>query len=136
MSNIVIAALYHFTKLSDHKNLQAPLIEICNSQGIKGSLLLAFEGINGTIAGSRTGIDAVLKHLRAWPGCSNLEHKESHSSGTPFKRMKVKLKQEIVTMGQRHHRTCGRPGWHFLLRVVAVAAVDAEFYVRRGPRRT
>ena len=67
MSNIVIAALYHFTKLSDHKNLQAPLIEICNSQGIKGSLLLAFEGINGTIAGSRTGIDAVLKHLRAWP---------------------------------------------------------------------
>jgi UPF0176 protein len=100
MSNIVIAALYHFTKLSDHKNLQAPLIEICNSQGIKGSLLLAFEGINGTIAGSRTGIDAVLKHLRAWPGCSNLEHKESHSSGTPFKRMKVKLKKEIVTMRQ------------------------------------
>ena len=101
MSNIVIAALYHFTKLSDHKNLQAPLIEICNSQGIKGSLLLAFEGINGTIAGSRTGIDAVLKHLRAWPGCSNLEHKESHSSGTPFKRMKVKLKKYLLKNRQK-----------------------------------
>ena len=108
MSNIVIAALYHFTKLSDHKNLQAPLIEICNSQGIKGSLLLAFEGINGTIAGSRTGIDAVLKHLRAWPGCSNLEHKESHSSGTPFKRMKVKLKKEIV-----FRQLCRLLAWYF-----------------------
>ena len=100
MSKIVIAALYHFTKFSDHKSLQAPLIEICNSQGIKGSLLLAFEGINGTIAGSRTGIDIVLKYLRAWPGCSNLEHKESHFSKIPFKHMKVKLKKEIVTMGQ------------------------------------
>lgn len=100
MSKVVVAALYHFTKFADHKSLQAPLLTLCRAQGIKGSLLLAFEGINGTIAGSRGGIDAVLAHLRALPGCADLEHKESFASEMPFNRMKVKLKKEIVTMGQ------------------------------------
>jgi len=100
MSKIVVAALYHFTKFADHESLQAPLLTLCRAQGIKGSLLLAFEGINGTIAGSRAGIDAVLAHLRALPGCADLEHKESFASDMPFNRMKVKLKKEIVTMGQ------------------------------------
>jgi UPF0176 protein len=61
---------------------------------------LAYEGINGTISGPRSGIDKVLKHIRSWPGCSDLVHKESFASEIPFKRMKVKLKKEIVTMGQ------------------------------------
>jgi UPF0176 protein len=100
MSNVVVAALYHFTKFSDHKALQEPLLTLCRAQGIKGSLLLAFEGINGTIAGPRSGIDAVLAHLRSLPGCAALEHKESFASEMPFNRMKVKLKKEIVTMGQ------------------------------------
>ncbi|MDB4085487.1 rhodanese-related sulfurtransferase [Amylibacter sp.] len=102
MSKVIVAALYHFTKFSDYKKLQDPLRKICNSEGIKGSLLIAYEGINGTISGSRSGIDAVLKHIRSMPGCSNLEHKESFASEIPFKRMKVKLKKEIVTMGQPH----------------------------------
>lgn len=96
----VVAALYHFTKFSDHKAIQGPLLALCRAQGIKGSLLLAYEGINGTIAGSRVGIDAVLAHLRALPGCADLEHKESFASQMPFNRMKVRLKKEIVTMGQ------------------------------------
>lgn len=100
MSKVVVAALYHFTKFADHKSLQAPLLDLCRKQGIKGSLLLAFEGINGTIAGPRSGIDAVLAHLRSLPGCGDLEHKESLASEMPFNRMKVKLKKEIVTMGQ------------------------------------
>ena len=100
MTKIIVAALYHFTKFSDHKKLKKPLNEICNNEGIKGSLLLAYEGINGTISGSRSGIDKVLKHIRSWPGCSDLVHKESFASEIPFKRMKVKLKKEIVTMGQ------------------------------------
>ena len=100
MTKVIVAALYHFTKFSDYKKLQDPLRKICNSEGIKGSLLIAYEGINGTISGSRSGIDAVLKHIRSMPGCSNLEHKESFASEIPFKRMKVKLKKEIVTMGQ------------------------------------
>lgn len=102
MTKVIIAALYHFTKFSDYKKLQDPLRKICNSEGIKGSLLIAYEGINGTISGSRSGIDAVLKHIRSMPGCSDLEHKESFASEIPFKRMKVKLKKEIVTMGQPH----------------------------------
>ena len=102
MTKVIVAALYHFTKFSDYKKLQDPLRKICNSEGIKGSLLIAYEGINGTISGSRSGIDAILKHIRSMPGCSNLEHKESFASEIPFKRMKVKLKKEIVTMGQPH----------------------------------
>jgi len=102
MTKVIVAALYHFTKFSDYKKLQDPLRKICNSDGIKGSLLIAYEGINGTISGSRSGIDAVLKHIRSMPGCSDLEHKESFASEIPFKRMKVKLKKEIVTMGQPH----------------------------------
>ena len=102
MTKVIVAALYHFTKFSDYKKLQDPLRKICNSEGIKGSLLIAYEGINATISGSRSGIDAVLKHIRSMPGCSDLEHKESFASEIPFKRMKVKLKKEIVTMGQPH----------------------------------
>ena len=100
MTKVIVAALYHFTKFSDYKTLQDPLKKICITEGIKGSLLLAYEGINGTISGSRLGIDKVLDHIRSWPGCSDLVHKESYATEMPFKRMKVKLKNEIVTMGQ------------------------------------
>ena len=99
MSKFVVAALYHFTKFADHKSLRAPLQAVCDAHGVKGSLLLAHEGINGTIAGTRAGIDAVLKAVRALPGCAELEHKESFASEMPFLRMKVKLKKEIVTLG-------------------------------------
>ncbi len=100
MSKYVVAALYHFTKFEDHKALQAPLQAVCDAQGVKGSLLLAHEGINGTIAGTRTDINVVLAAIRALPGCADFDHKESFSIEMPFLRMKVKLKKEIVTMGQ------------------------------------
>jgi UPF0176 protein len=100
MSKYVVAALYHFTKFEDHKSLQAPLQRVCVENGVKGSLLLAFEGINGTIAGSRAGIDAALGAIRALPGCATFEYKESFATEMPFLRMKVKVKKEIVTMGQ------------------------------------
>ncbi|MBD3665531.1 rhodanese-related sulfurtransferase [Sulfitobacter aestuariivivens] len=95
-----IAALYHFTRFPDPAALKPPLEAVCRAQGVKGTLLLAGEGLNGTIAGSRAGVDAVLAHLRSLPGCSALEWKESTSSNPPFPRMKVRLKREIVTMGQ------------------------------------
>lgn len=100
MQKIIVAALYHFSKFEDHRSLQAPLQRLCDDVGVKGSLLLAFEGINGTIAGTRAGIDKVLGAIRALPGCSDFEHKESSAGHMPFLRMKVKLKKEIVTMGQ------------------------------------
>jgi len=95
-----VAALYHFTRFDDIAAIQGPLLDLCKSRGISGTLLLAPEGINGTIAGDRAGIDAVLTHIRALPGCALLEHKESHATVPPFHRMKVRLKREIVTMGQ------------------------------------
>lgn len=95
-----VAALYQFTRFPDPAALKAPLAELACKSGVKGTLLLAHEGINGTIAGPRAGIDAVLDHIRALPGCAELEWKESSASDMPFARLKVRLKREIVTMGQ------------------------------------
>lgn len=96
---VVVAALYHFARLGDPSSLKGPLAELCCRRGVRGTLLLAAEGINGTIAGSRAAIDAVLAHIRAIPGLGALEHKESFADRMPFRRMKVRLKKEIVTMG-------------------------------------
>lgn len=97
--HIVVAALYHFTRLPDYRELRPVLLRLCREQGIKGTLLLAAEGINGTIAGSREGIDTVLDFLHADERFVAMEHKESFVNAMPFYRMKVKLKNEIVTMG-------------------------------------
>ena len=95
-----IAALYHFTRFDDPASLRAPLQALCEANGVRGTLLLAGEGINGTIAGSDEGIQAVLDHIRALPGCADLEVKKSRADRMPFYRSKVRLKKEIVTMGQ------------------------------------
>ena len=102
MSNlpIRIAALYQFARFDDPKTLRAPLLALCEANGVRGTLLLAREGINGTIAGSDSGVEAVLDHIRTLPGCDAIEVKESRAEGLPFHRTKVRLKKEIVTMGQ------------------------------------
>ncbi|MBC7132918.1 MAG: rhodanese-related sulfurtransferase [Roseovarius sp.] len=94
-----IAALYRFAPFDDPAALRAPLLSLCEAEGVRGTLLLAREGINGTIAGPPAGIDRVLAHIRTLPGCAGLEWKESRSDTAPFGRMKVRLKREIVTMG-------------------------------------
>ena len=99
MSNIVVAALYKFVSLEDVEALRLPLLEICQLNKIKGTLLLAREGINGTIAGTREGIDRVISWLSADTRFCDLEYKESSASTMPFFRMKVRLKKEIVTLG-------------------------------------
>ena len=96
-----VAALYHFTPFEDPAEIKPGLLALCKAEGVKGSLLLAREGINGTIAGPRAGIDTVLAAIIALPGCSDLEWKESQATEEPFRRMKVRLKREIVTMGQQ-----------------------------------
>jgi UPF0176 protein len=97
------AALYKFVSLPDYKDLQAPILEACIRHNIKGTLLLAEEGINGTIAGLSDDIHHVLSYLRTDPlfaqRFADLEHKESFADEHPFYRMKVKLKKEIVTLG-------------------------------------
>ncbi len=97
---LTVAALYQFTRFSDPAALQGPLLALCRAEGLGGTLLLAREGINGTVAGPRAGIDTVLDHIRSLPGCSGLEWTESLAETMPFARMKVRLKHEIVTLGQ------------------------------------
>lgn len=95
-----IAALYHFTRFNDPAEIKPALLDVCVNGQVFGSFLLAKEGINGTIAGPRSGIDAVIAHLKQLPGCADIEWKEAQSETPPFNRMKVRLKREIVTMGQ------------------------------------
>lgn len=95
-----VAALYRFTPLDDLPALREQLLALCRSQGIKGTLLLAREGINGTIAGTSAAIEVVVEHLRALHGCADLDVKYSPAPAMPFQRMKVRIKTEIVTMGQ------------------------------------
>lgn len=97
---LIVCALYHFTRFPAPAALRGPLARLACSHGVRGTLLLAPEGINGTIAGTRQGIDAVLAHIRALPGCADLVWKESTASDMPFGRLKLRLKREIVTMGQ------------------------------------
>lgn len=95
-----LAALYQFTHFEDPALLKGPLLAKCNEWGMMGTLLLANEGINGTIAGAKKSVEHVIKHIRSLPGCTNLDVKFSTAVKPPFSRMKIRLKQEIVTMGE------------------------------------
>ncbi|MXP42018.1 rhodanese-related sulfurtransferase [Altererythrobacter soli] len=97
---VTVAALYRFAHFADPASLRAPLESLCRNQGLRGTLLLAPEGINGTVAGSAEGIARLLDHVRALPDCADLEVKLSGAAAMPFHRMKVRVKREIVTMGQ------------------------------------
>ncbi len=99
MPQVVVAALYKFVRLEDYEAIRQPLLDTMLSNNIKGTLLLANEGINGTIAGDRKGVDKLLAWLKSDPRLTDLDHKESFDTEMPFYRTKVKLKKEIVTMG-------------------------------------
>ncbi|TDT73875.1 UPF0176 protein [Litoreibacter halocynthiae] len=128
-----VAALYHFTRFEDPDSLRPALVALCEREGLRGTLLVAHEGINGTVAGKRGGIDALLAHLRTLPGCAGLEHKESTASDMPFNRMKVRLKREIVTMGQPDVDPLAGTGhyvkpadWNELIQSEDVAVIDTR----------
>ena len=99
MSPVFVATFYRFVRLPDYRELREPLRALCRQHDLRGTILLAAEGINGTLAGSRDGVEAVLRHLRSDPRLAALEHKASQADAMPFHRMKVKLRKEIVTMG-------------------------------------
>lgn len=130
---LIVAALYHFTRFPDPSALRGPLLSVCEANGVRGTLLLAVEGINGTIAGSRAGIDAALAHIRSLPGCAALEWKESAAEAMPFGKMKVRLKREIVTMGQPDVDPTASVGhyveaadWNALISAPDVAVIDTR----------
>ncbi|WP_116132986.1 rhodanese-related sulfurtransferase [Tropicimonas sp. IMCC34043] len=129
----IVAALYHFTRFPDPAALKAPLAALCCQQGVTGTLLLAPEGINGTIAGTRAGIDAALAHIRSLPGCAGIDWKESTAEAMPFGRMKVRLKREIVTMGEPQVDPTAAVGryvepadWNALIAAPDVAVIDTR----------
>jgi UPF0176 protein len=127
------AALYKFVDLPDYKDLREPLLACCEVNHVKGTLLLAREGINGTIAGPEAGVRAVLAHLHADPRLATLQHKESWSDKPPFLRMKVRLKNEIVSMhvpGLDPNKTVGQyvkpQEWNALLADPDVVVIDTR----------
>jgi UPF0176 protein len=133
MPAYLTAALYQFVDLPDHADLRDPLLACCEAHGVKGTLLLAREGINGTIAGPEAGVLAVLAHLRADPRLAQLPHKTSWSDHPPFHRMKVRLKKEIVTLrvpGLDPNQTVGQyvkpQDWNALLADPDVVLIDTR----------
>ena len=96
---VVVCAMYKFVTLENFEALRQPLLDVMESNGVRGTLLLAQEGINGTVAGSREGIDTLLEWLQKDERLAGIVYKESFDKNMPFYRTKVKLKKEIVTMG-------------------------------------
>ncbi len=130
---IRVAALYHFCRFDDPAALREPLQRLCRGHGLRGTLLLAHEGINGTIAGTADAIATVLAHIRGLPGCARLEAKFSGAATMPFHRMKVRIKREIVTMGQpdidavHHVGTYVDPhDWNALIADPATLVIDTR----------
>jgi UPF0176 protein len=96
---MLVATFYRFTTLEDHASLQGPIEACCRAHDIRGIILLAPEGINATISGTREGVMAVIDHLKEDPRLAGLTWKESEAARQPFRKMRVRLKREIVTMG-------------------------------------
>lgn len=98
-SEFQVAAFYKFAPLENIDVMQQQLRRACEEAGLLGTILLASEGVNGTVAGPASGIDSLFSHLREYPGLGDLEYKTSWCDRNPFLRMKVRLKKEIVTLG-------------------------------------
>jgi UPF0176 protein len=133
MSNTVVCALYRFVTLENYQEIQAPLLKMMQANNIKGTLLLAQEGINGTVAGSREDINTLIAWLKSEPRLNKLTTKESFTQENPFYRTKVKLKKEIVTMGVEGidpKRTAGSyvkaKDWNALINDPDVLLVDTR----------
>lgn len=133
MPDFLVAALYKFVRLEDYRAMREPLHALCAAHGVKGTLLLAREGINGTIAGEPEALRLVLARLRADPRLADLEHKESTAAQMPFYRLKVKLKREIVTMGMPDMDPTSMAGtyvrpedWNALIDAPDVVVIDVR----------
>jgi UPF0176 protein len=140
-SKFYTASFYKFVDLPDHAQLQAPLQAVCLAHRVKGLVLLAPEGINGTLAGAVADVQSVLDHLRQAPRLADLAPKRSWADQAPYHRMKVRLKKEIVTMGVPHiapsHMAgtyVAAPDWNALIADPDVVLIDTrnEYEVALG----
>lgn len=133
MSEIVVCAMYKFVSLKNFQELRQPILNVMLENKVRGTLLLANEGINGTVAGSRTGVDNLLKYLKSDPRLATIDYKESYHENMPFYRSKVKLKKEIVTLGVDDidpNKVCGKhvkpKDWNALISDPDVLLVDTR----------
>ena len=129
----LIATFYKFADISDLETKQTQILAWCREKSIKGTIILAEEGINGTIAGSEQAIAFVLDNLRSLPNLADLEHKESTAEKAPFVRLKVKTKLEIVTLGMPEVNPNQRVGtyidpqdWNEVISDPEVAVIDTR----------
>ncbi|MGE4430008.1 MAG: rhodanese-related sulfurtransferase [Sphingobium sp.] len=132
-SGLRVAALYRFTRIDDPAALREPVMEQCRALDICGTLLLAREGLNGTVAGQAEQVERLIGWLRGLPGCAEMDVKYSVATQRPFARMKVKVKREIVTMGvegvdpARHAGHYVEPrDWNALLERQDVIVIDTR----------
>ena len=130
---ITIVAYYKFVSLPDFEQRRQPLLEICETNRVKGTILLAAEGINSTIAGTEEGIEAVLNYLQSDPAIGPLAVKRSKADEIPFYRMKVRLKKEIVRLGMPEVNPNDQVGeyvapedWNALISDPSVVLVDTR----------
>lgn len=131
--SLTVATFYKFVTLPDYSALQQPLKDVCQAQGIKGTILLAEEGINGTIVGTRSGVDKTLSYIKSDDRLSNIDIKESAASDPPFEKLKVRLKQEIVTLGLSEVNPTQKVGtyvpaqqWNQIISDPAVTVIDTR----------
>ncbi len=130
---LTVAAFYKFADFPDFADHRAKLLAVCEEGGVRGTILLAAEGINGTICGPAEGVDRVLAAIRQLPGFSDFTHKQSHATEMAFRRMKVRLKKEIVTIGLHDLDAARDAGayvspedWNDLIADDDVAVIDAR----------
>ncbi len=133
MSKIVVCAMYKFVTLENYQELRQPILNVMLANKVRGTLLLANEGINGTVVGSREGIDNLLTYLKSEPRLAKIDYKESYDEEMPFYRSKVKLKKEIVTLGVEDidpNKVCGKhvkpKDWNALISEPNVVLVDTR----------
>ncbi len=137
----IVRAFYGFAPFADFRDHRDPIRDLCEVHGLIGTILLAHEGINGTVAGQVAGLDRLFVRLRSIPGFEGLTYKESHSQDPPFHRLKVRLKNEIVSIGEPSvdpTRTVGTyvapEQWDEVLRDPEVVVIDTrnDYEVRVG----
>jgi len=141
MNTYVIAAFYRFAPISDYEALKPDLLQLMKTQDIKGTIILASEGVNGTFCGQRAAMDLLYAHLRAIPGLDTLSFRETFDSVNPFEKAKVKLRREIVTLGVEAIDPLAQTGehvspeeWNNLLADPEVVLVDTrnDYEVKLG----
>lgn len=141
MSDYVVCAMYKFVTLENYQAMRQPLLNKMLQAGVRGTLLLANEGINGTVAGTREGMDQLLSYIKTDPRLADIDTKESYNTELPFNRAKVKLKKEIVTLGVENvdpNKRCGEyvepEDWNDVITDPDVLVIDTrnEYEIQIG----